>query len=137
MRQDIAEPVRDYARRHFLEPARKRNESTVRIIAGEIHKGLGLQNRVPAICQALKSRKFQEENRIVLEKSEGPPSGMSTTMTFVYRFLESDAAGSERPSRSAFAEMRGIAKDVFRDLDGGEAFLKNERDQFYGAEPKE
>lgn len=137
MRQDIAQPVRDYARRYFLEPARKRNESTVRIVAGEIHKGLGLQNRVPAICQALKSRKFQDENRMVLEKSEGPPSGMSNRMTFIYRFLESDSSGAEEPARSAFEGMRGIAKDVFRELGGGEAFLKSERDQFYGAKPQE
>lgn len=37
-----------------------------------------------------------------------------------------------KTSKSQFFEARGIAQEVFRALDGGEAFLKAERDQFYG-----
>jgi hypothetical protein len=32
---------------------------------------------------------------------------------------------------------RGIAREVFQALGGGEAFLKAERDQFYGEQPKD
>src|SRR5689334_22040965 len=85
-----ADRVREYARRHYIEPAKVRRQSTVRIVVGAIHKGVGLNNRVPLVCQALKSHKFLRENHLVLEKMEGPPAGISTTVAFTYR-LQDDA----------------------------------------------
>jgi hypothetical protein len=32
----------------------------------------------------------------------------------------------------AFLRLRGIAKEVFRSLGGGEAFIRRERENFYG-----
>src|SRR5580704_1701002 len=86
--------VREYARRHYIEPARARRQSTVRLVAGEIQKAVHLNNRAPLVCQALKSHKFLAENHLFLEKCEGPPSGISTTATFIYRIL----ADADQPS---------------------------------------
>ena len=125
--------IREYARAKYVEPARARHESTIRIVAGEVHKGVRLSNRVPQVCQALKSQKFLNENHLVLEKLEGPPSGLSTTVTFTYRLL--DEAGQPPVIGSAdwsFGGLRGIAKDVFKSLGGGEAFIRKERERFYG-----
>ena len=124
-----AERVREHARREYIEPARRRHESTISIVAGEVQKAVRLSNRVPLVCQALKSHKFLDENHLVLEKWEGPPSGMSTTVTFTYRLL--DAAG-QLPSPRAdwpFLRLRGIGKEVFQSLGGGEAFIRKEREQ--------
>lgn len=126
-----ADRVREYSAKNYVGPARARGDSTFQIVAGEVQKGVHLTNRVPLVCQALRSNKFTEENGLVLEKVEGPPSGLSTKATFTYRF--------ETPKRDAnakddwpFLQLRGIAKDIFASLGGGEEFLRQERENFYG-----
>ncbi len=94
-----ADRVRDWARREYIEPARARRQSTVRVVAGEVQKAVHLSNRVSLVCQALKSHKFLTENRLLLEKSEGPPSGMSTTVAYTYRVLD-DAPKPSQPEES-------------------------------------
>jgi hypothetical protein len=127
-----ADRVREHARLEYIEPARRRHESTIRIVAGEVQKAVRLSNRVALVCQALKSHKFLDENHLVLEKWEGPPSGMSTTVTFTYRFLDDADQNSSETAGSLFLQLRGIAKDVFQSLGGGEAFIRKEREEFYG-----
>src|ERR1700722_16593342 len=87
-KQAYTEKSREYASQEYVEPARRRGDSTVQITAGDIHKALGFRNRVPTVCQALQSKKFLEENQLVLEKIEGPPSGQSTTVAFTYRLKD-------------------------------------------------
>jgi hypothetical protein len=126
-----ADRVRDYARREYIEPARARRQSTVRVVAGEVQKAVHLSNRVSLVCQALKSHKFLTENHLLLEKWEGPPSGMSTTVTFTYRVLDT-VEPSTQPEEWPFKKLRGVAKEVFGSLGGGEAFLRRERETFHG-----
>jgi hypothetical protein len=125
------ERVRQYSSKQYIEPARKRGDVTVRIVAGDVHNAVHLSNRVPLVCQALESRKFIEENGLELEKVEGPPSGRSTTAAFTYRIKASGTTVSAETPEWPFLRLRGIAKDVFRSLGGGEEFIRNEREQFY------
>ena len=127
-----ADRVREYARRAYIEPARARRQSTVRVVAGEVQKAVHLSNRVSLVCQALKSRKFLTENHLLLEKLEGPPSGMSTTVAFTYRVLDAVQQSSTHPDEWAFQKLRGVAKEVFQSLGGGESFLRKEREEFQG-----
>jgi hypothetical protein len=120
--------VRDYARRQYIDAARRRGESVVQIIAGDVHKALGFSNRIAVVCNGLSSKSFLQENRIVLESREGPPSLVSTTVRFTYRLLQEN--GDRPGSQSPFLGLRGIAKQVFQALGGGEAFIRAERDQF-------
>ena len=129
MRAKTSSRIRDYARQQFLEPARKRGDAIVRIVAGEVHKGLHLDNRVPQVCAALRSGTFLRENHLTLERMDGPPSGMSTTVTFTYRLLEGNRSDASAPGLD---RIWGIGKDVFQSLGGGEAFIDSGRDQFYG-----
>src|SRR5450756_367772 len=103
-----ADRVRDHARLAYIEPARRRHESTIRIVAGEVQKAVRLSNRVSLVCQALKSHKFLDENHLVLEKWDGPPSGMSTTVTFTYRLLDDAGPTSSESAESLFLQLRGI-----------------------------
>lgn len=123
--------VREHARLEYIKPARSRHESTVRIVAGNVQKAVRLSNRVSLVCQALKSRKFLDENHLVLEKWEGPPSGMSTTVVFTYRLLNGDAKEPSPQPEWPFLKLRGIAKEVFSSLGGGESFIQHEREQFH------
>jgi hypothetical protein len=124
-----SDSIRDYARREYIEPARRRGEDVVRIQAGDIHRALGLNNRVPLVCSALASRAFLRENGLQLQRREGPPSGISTTVVFTYR-LERNAEDRTSPRVSAFHALRGAGKVVFESLGGGEAFIRAEREEF-------
>ncbi|MGO9229665.1 MAG: hypothetical protein ACLQKA_10735 [Bryobacteraceae bacterium] len=126
--QTAADRIREHLKKQFLEPARLRAMTTVRVVAGDIHKELGLRNQVPNVCQVLRSKKFLNENRLVLEKFEGPPSGLGTTATFTYR-LAADAA-PQAEQESLFLRLRGVARDTFAGLGGGEQFIRGERDRF-------
>jgi hypothetical protein len=127
---NISADVRLFVKRRYLDPARQRGDMVVRIVAGEVHKALNLKNRVPLVCNALASKEFLETNDVVLEKREGPPSGLSTAAVFTFRLT-----GAEKPSQDAiarFLKLRGIGKATFDALGGGEAFIQSERSQFYG-----
>ncbi len=127
-----ADRVRDYARQQYIEPARARRQTSVRVVAGEVQKAVHLSNRVSLVCQALKSHKFLTENHLLLEKWEGPPSGMSTTVAFTYRMLNDAPQPPIHGGEWPFKNLRGVAREVFRSLGGGEAFLNEERERFYG-----
>lgn len=128
-----AEQIREYAWMRYIEPARNRSESTVRVKSGDIVKGLRLKNKTPNVCAALRSKIFQDIYGVQLLGEKGPPSGMSTTVVFTYRVLKPmQARESIATSRSAFDRLRGIGKKTFETLGGGEAFIRNERENFYG-----
>ena len=134
MRQGFyAEQVRTYVVGKLIGPSRKRRDRTVRVVAGEVHKALGLRNRYPLVCNALISKKFPlAENHLALEQREGPPSGQGARVALTYRLLDEQASGSESTVERPLSSYRGIAKEVFQSLGGGEAFIRSERDHFYG-----
>ena len=101
----------------------------MQVTAGEVQKGVHLSNRAPLVCQALKSRKFLEENDLVLERWDGPPSGMSTTVVFTYR-LGSSPRQSDKRHDDPLMQLWGAGKAAFEKLGGGEAFLRRERGDF-------
>jgi hypothetical protein len=124
----VSDLVRQHARDAYLRPARRRGEKSFSVNVGAVHKVLALSNRVPLVCAALKSKKFLEENALKLISKTGPPSGQSTTVTFTYEIIGKN--GTESSPTESLSGLRGIAKDVFRALGGGEAFINEERKSF-------
>ena len=124
------ERVRAWVQTNVIEPAKARGERVVSVTAGDVHKELGLKNRVPVVCQALKSKRFLRANHLVLKEVSGPPSGLSTTVRFTYE-LEPGAPATASPS--PLWDLLGIAKTLYQDLGGGENFLRKEREQFSAA----
>jgi hypothetical protein len=120
--------VREFARKEYIEPARLRKDEMIRVRAGDVQRALKLEGRTPLVCQALSGNKFLEENHLILQDREGPPSGISTTVVFVYR-LNIPSHGESTKS-SPFLLLRGAGKEVFAALGGGEAFLHAERSRF-------
>jgi len=131
--RSASEVVRQHAHDAYLRPARQQGLKTFQINVGQVHRSLALKNRVPLVCQALKSEKFLDANGLRLISATGPPSGQSTTVTYTYAFIESDK--SSVPPRDPWMELRGALKNVFAELGGGENYLRGERDAFYP--PKE
>jgi len=124
--------IRSFLADRYIKPARRRGDKRVSIVAGDVHRGLNLTNRVPNVCQVLESKKFREENRLEIEERSGPPSGMGTRMTYVYRLLDVEPPASKKDD--PFEKLHGALRDVFRSLGGGEAFLRKERGHFYDHE---
>jgi hypothetical protein len=134
--------IRDHIREAYIEPARHRGEHRIKVVAGDVHTGLGLRNRVPLVCSALRSKALLSAAGVRIVSDEGPPSGQSTTVAITYEILPDDG-GTEKPrggsdprSRSsrydAFQRLRGIAKKTFESLGGGEKFILKEREGFFG-----
>jgi hypothetical protein len=144
--------IRQYIRLRYLEPARERRETLVTIRAGDIHRELGLRNRVPNVCQVMESKLLEKEAGVKISSKQGPPSGRGTTLTVTYtvelqragtgaeheggRSSESTAL-SEHPGVGLFFALRGLGADSFASAGGGEAWLGRERANFYGPGKKD
>lgn len=155
-----AQAIREYIRCRYMEPARKRQETLVTLRAGDIHRELGLRNRVPNVCQVMESRLLEKEAGVKVSSKQGPPSGRGTTVTITYTvdpespqssvataMKEGSASTTmkanapeqlaEQPWVKLFYELRGMGKEVFAAEGGGEAYLAKERAEFYGPGKKD
>jgi hypothetical protein len=127
-----ADKIRLHARDKYVLPARRRKETQVSIRAGDIVRDLGLVGRTPAVCNALKGKKFCQGNNLRLVRVKGPRSGQSTTVVCTYEFVDAKSVSDRR--NDPWLQLRGTLKNVFAELGGGEAYLRAERDNFYMAE---
>jgi len=134
--QSKSDSIREYVRKVYLEPARKGGDKQVRVVAGDVHTALGLRNRVPLVCNALRSRDFLNTARVRIVADDGPPSGQSTTVAITYEVLpgEGEAAPVPGSRRDAFVRLRGAVRETFKALGGGEGFIRQERERFFGTE---
>ena len=126
--QSVSDLIRNHVRETYLKTALREGTRTFSVSVGAVHKALGLANRVPQVCAALESKKLLEENQLSIVSKTGPPSGQSTTVTFTYEILS--RAGKPATAENPFVTLRGVAKDLFRQLGGGEAFIRQERSHF-------
>ncbi len=128
-----ADLIRLHGREKYVAPARQRQEKRFSIRTGDVLRELRLNGRAPAICSALKTREFLDENALRLVSRTGPPSGQSTTVTYTYEFVSKEKKDKEVDRQEAWNRLRGALKDVFAELGGGENYLRNERANFYGS----
>ena len=124
-----ADKIRAHGRERYVVPARKRRLEKFSVRAGDVVRDLKLLGRVPAVCSALKSRAFLQQNNLRIVERTGPSSGQSTTVTYTYEFIET--LDSSRASSDPWDELRGSLKNVFAGLGGGEVYLRGERENFY------
>jgi hypothetical protein len=75
--------VRDHVKRKYVDPAKKAGKESLSIRAGDIHSELGFSRRIPVVCSALRSRKFQKNCDIELAYVDGHNN--TTTAKFTYR----------------------------------------------------
>ncbi|HMG86683.1 MAG TPA: hypothetical protein VK574_13210 [Terracidiphilus sp.] len=131
----ITEMTKRHVIARYVEPARQKGEELLRIRVGNVQKELGWTNRAPSVFSTLSSRPFQNEAGLeLIEKSGGPASGgPSTTVEFVYRILPSSRESASRisniPKGPGLMDLYGIGAEVFKQLGGGEEYLKRERDE--------
>lgn len=126
----LNQQVQEHVRLTYVQPAKQRGDTTVRIKAGDVHRELRWANRVPSVCTTLGSQKFQRETGLELISKHGPPSGYSTTVVYTYRLSSPETApGPSGPRKSRLDALYGTLADVYRELGGSEKFLRSEREQ--------
>lgn len=78
----LANEIREFVFKEFIEPARKQSKKIAIIRAGDIHSKMLLSDRMPAVCCALGSKKFEKQYNIKRIKLEGPICAASALFTF-------------------------------------------------------
>jgi hypothetical protein len=124
-----SDAIRQHAYQKYVLDAHRRKEKLISINVGDVHREMGLSNRVPLVCAALGSKKFLTEYGLRVVSKSGPPSGQSTTVTFLYEVVQSQP--EKRSDDEIWQSLRGIGKDVYASFGGGEAYLQQERADFY------
>ena len=124
----VADRIRVHGREKYVVPARSRKERSFSIRTGDVLRELKMSGLTPAICSALKTNEFLQQNNLKLVDMTGPKSGQSTTVVYTYEFIDTEQPSS--PKQNSWASLRGALKDVFAEMGGGEAYLRAERESF-------
>lgn len=146
-----AQSIREYIRTRYVEPARQRHLTLLTLRAGDIHRELGLRNRVPNVCQVMESKLLEKEAGVKISSRQGPPSGRGTTLTVTYAVNlqgpeqataqtvkpNADLRRAEHSGAALFYALRGMGAELYAAEGGGEAWLTQERSDFYGEGKKE
>jgi|GEM_PF-1473419 len=102
----LVDRIRKYIFETYIKPAVEKGIGHIELRAGDIYKGLLLNNRVPAVCNALGSKKSIEiyntwlnelgyNVRVEASLIGGPPSGYGPGATYRYSFVKIDKHPSE------------------------------------------
>ncbi|MCH5180242.1 MAG: hypothetical protein J1F32_03390 [Erysipelotrichales bacterium] len=72
--------VIDYIK-NSIESAKKKGMNSITLISGNVQKNVGLKNRLPLVCNAMR-KCMDEKSEIIFET----PSGQSSTLTIKWNF---------------------------------------------------
>jgi hypothetical protein len=82
MDKSISDTVREYVYQHYILPARKQHLARVAVRAGDVAKAMSLRKRMPLVCGAIGTVKFQAKYGVKLLERSGPGNGSNATFTF-------------------------------------------------------
>ena len=86
----LAERIRRFVCERYAAPARREGRRSSRLTSGQVHREMGLANRMPSVCGALRGRRLEERCGIELveEVRSVRVRENSATNRFVYRVKE-------------------------------------------------
>jgi hypothetical protein len=122
-RKITSDDVRKHVEERYIRASRKQGVQRFTVNAGEVHRALGLHNRVPLVCSAIQSQKFLNQHGLKLVEKSGPASGISTALNLTFEFANEAQELGEDP----LLALQGVLKDTFKKLGGGEKFIAEER----------
>lgn len=93
----LAHQIRDFIEQRCLTPAREQGRASVTVKAADVHRQMGLQNRLPAVCSAMRSGGLLDRGGVTVEKWEGPSQG-SAVVTYSLVHAPSSGSGDARQS---------------------------------------
>lgn len=77
-----ADLIRQFVDTYYVTPARQKGSKQITIRAGDVHTMMGLKSRMPAVCGAIGSMKFEKEARPKLVQRTGPTNAANVNFTF-------------------------------------------------------
>ncbi len=81
----LADKIREFVFKTYVEPAKRRGDRLVEIHAGDVHEKMGLTGRVPAVCGAIGTLKFQRIYMVRLVNRDGPTQ--ASNVVFIFEVL--------------------------------------------------
>lgn len=78
----LADQIRDYVDRHYVQPARVASRREITIRAGDVHSAMGLVSRMPAVCGALDSKILLDRSGLRVLARNGPHQGANVVFRF-------------------------------------------------------
>ena len=82
LKKTLADRIREYVYIQYVAPEREKWASMITIRTGDVHAEMELNNRLPAVCGALTTNKFQEQYGVRLVNHTGPNQGANVLLTF-------------------------------------------------------
>lgn len=80
--ETLADGIRRHVQEKYIEPARRAGLTSVVVVANDVHRDLGLKNRMPAVCSALDAHKFQEQCCVLISRRDGPAKSSTVRWEF-------------------------------------------------------
>ena len=77
-----ADQIRQTAIEKYIQPARRAGQIDVVIRAGDLHHKMKLADAMPAVCSALRARKFEQLAGVRLLDVIGPRNGANVYFRF-------------------------------------------------------
>ncbi len=86
---ELVDEIRNFVFENYFGPAKKQGKTQVVVTSGEVHNRMGLKNCMPAVCNALRRKKFQDEYNVELVQEVRLPTvkGDSSTNKFIFKIL--------------------------------------------------
>lgn len=83
----LADEIRTFICEEYISHARNEGKKEISIRAGDIHQAMGLSNRMPAVCSALKSKNLREIGQIEIKQIKAPPKGAGANFVATFEIL--------------------------------------------------
>jgi len=77
-----SDQVREYCEKSYIEPARRKGLRSVTIRAGDVHNDMKFKNRLPLVCAALGTKRFEKMCDVRRTSVDGPLNGANTIFSF-------------------------------------------------------
>lgn len=85
-----ADRIRKYVSEKLIKPARDKGEASIEIVSGDVHRMMGLQNALPAVCSVLEGAALAQQAKIRLVDRHSPIESDKPSSTIRYRFALGD-----------------------------------------------
>lgn len=77
-----AEQIRAFVLKEYVAPARSAGAQQVTVKVGDVHRAMGLEAAMPAVCSALGGQKFWDLAQVRQLSREGPEQSSSVVFTY-------------------------------------------------------
>lgn len=106
----LQDRIRKFIRQNYVEPARRRGEQEVAMIAGDVHCRMRLNNITPGVCGALRSSKLQEDCDMLLVEEIRRPNVKkdSPTNKYVFRLVDSESLVKKENQELSLSMRQGL-----------------------------